>query len=332
MPRTANYRANSVIYFEGDRDEQVYILKSGRVVLSSTDIETNEVVRNTVEIGEFFGVKAALGHYPREEDAMVLMDSVVVVLSVPEFEQLALNNSQIVIKMLKVFSHQLRRLHTKVQSMLNENLTTIDAEAGLFQCVEYYMSNQSYESATHALTRYLQYYPNHVHAQHARRYLHEANAALGNAMTDFSVQQPVAPPPPPSSVTAPPLPTASAPRVSFQTAKHLFDTGKFEDAQQQFWEILDGTQDSGEKQNIILYIGRCQLDSGQHSECVRTFTQMLQDYTDVNDVDLVLYYIGHAYYLMGNQQKANAFLQRTLQITERGVSFKELVQQDLVGE
>ncbi|MFW5642903.1 MAG: Crp/Fnr family transcriptional regulator, partial [Alkalispirochaeta sp.] len=88
MPKPVRFKANSVVYFSGDVDDRIYILKSGRIVLRSRDIETGQELTDLIQTGEFFGVKSALGHFPREEDAMVLSDADVVQFTVPEFESL----------------------------------------------------------------------------------------------------------------------------------------------------------------------------------------------------------------------------------------------------
>ncbi|NJL32642.1 MAG: Crp/Fnr family transcriptional regulator, partial [Chloroflexaceae bacterium] len=119
-PKAMTYKPNSVIYFKGDVSDKIYILKSGRINLQSEDIETGQEVRDYIQTGEFFGVKSALGKYPREENAQVLTDADVVCFSVPEFEQMAAQNTRVIMKMLKVFSNQLRRIHKQVSNLLEK--------------------------------------------------------------------------------------------------------------------------------------------------------------------------------------------------------------------
>ena len=84
MPKVMQYNKGSIIYFAGDRDDRVFILQKGCVIISTTDIETNLPVTEQIKNGEFFGVKSALGHFPREETATVLIDSVCLSLTVQE--------------------------------------------------------------------------------------------------------------------------------------------------------------------------------------------------------------------------------------------------------
>ena len=96
MPKAINYKANSIVYFRGDTSEKVYILKSGKVSLNYNDIETGQEMHDLIQTGEFFGVKSALGKYPREETAVVLTDATMISFTVPEFEQIALQNTRII--------------------------------------------------------------------------------------------------------------------------------------------------------------------------------------------------------------------------------------------
>ena len=89
-------------------------------------------INEQIKTGEFFGVKSSLGKYPREETAMVLSDSTMLVFSVPEFEQVVLKNTRIIMKMLKVFSNQLRRIHQQVQNLISTSDSETDPEDGLF--------------------------------------------------------------------------------------------------------------------------------------------------------------------------------------------------------
>ena len=55
MPKAIQYNPNSVIYFEGDIEDKVYILQKGSIVMTFTDIETGSRVNEYIKQGEFFG-------------------------------------------------------------------------------------------------------------------------------------------------------------------------------------------------------------------------------------------------------------------------------------
>ena len=89
MPKAITYNSNSVVYFAGDFDDRVFLLQTGSIALTSVDIETGGQVTNYIKEGEFFGVKSALGNFPREDNAIVLTNSVCLAFQTHEFETFA---------------------------------------------------------------------------------------------------------------------------------------------------------------------------------------------------------------------------------------------------
>lgn len=158
MPKAMQYTKGSIIYFEGDRDDRIFIMQSGSVLLSSTDIESGLPTADQVKSGEFFGVKSALGHFGREETATALVPTVAVALSVQEFENLFSNNKQLIMKMLRVFSNQLRQIHKKTESILN-NITE-DQQSGMLAVAKSFYEDEKYRSACDVYMKFLKRYPN----------------------------------------------------------------------------------------------------------------------------------------------------------------------------
>lgn len=158
MPKAIKYTADSIIYFAGNQDYRIFILQSGVVNLSSTDIETGNEVNDKVKAGEFFGVKSALGKFAREETARAITPSVVIALTVQEFENIFVNNKDLILKMLRVFSAQLRQVHKKTESALN-NVST-DLQSGLLSLGNSFFNDEQYRSAADVYLKFLKRYPN----------------------------------------------------------------------------------------------------------------------------------------------------------------------------
>jgi tetratricopeptide (TPR) repeat protein len=156
--RPRAYKAGSIIYFEGDKSEYVYILKTGRVLLTYIKIDTGEEVKEEVRQGEFFGVKSALGKYPREETAQPIGETVVLVLTLGDFERMILRNVNVVRKMLRVFSNQLRRIGKTVRTVLGES-ENVNPDLELFRIGEHYFKAGDFNKATYAFKKYLEFYP-----------------------------------------------------------------------------------------------------------------------------------------------------------------------------
>lgn len=158
MPKAAQYNKGSIIYFENDKDERIFILQKGVVILTSTDSETGMTETQQVSNGEFFGVKSALGHFPREETATVLQDTVAISMSVTEFENIFSNNKQVVYKMLRVFSGQLRQVHRKTQSLL-QNDDNANQQGGMFSVAKSFYEDQNYRACCDVCIKYLTHFP-----------------------------------------------------------------------------------------------------------------------------------------------------------------------------
>lgn len=143
MPKAMNYTKGSVIYFSGDEDERIFIIQKGMVILSSADIETKIPVTEYVKEGEFFGVKSALGHFPREETATVVTETAAIVLTLQEFETMFAGNKQVIMKMMRVFSNQLRAIHKKTESILKNDIE-MDQEHGMLSVAQSFYDDEEY--------------------------------------------------------------------------------------------------------------------------------------------------------------------------------------------
>ncbi len=178
MPLSRVYKRGAIVYFAGDAANDVFVLQAGQILLSSISPEGKGEIRENIKSGEFFGVKSALGRFPREATAQVLVDATVMVLKTAEFEALAMKNHKLVMKMLRVFSNQLRIIGKTVKTFLDSS-SVIDAdeseESGLFNIAEYYIKNKRYNQAIYAYNKYIEYYPNGKFVTKAHQKLQMAN-------------------------------------------------------------------------------------------------------------------------------------------------------------
>ncbi|MCG8478345.1 MAG: outer membrane protein assembly factor BamD, partial [Spirochaetales bacterium] len=278
--------------------DRVYILKSGRVVLRSRDIETGQEINDLIQTGEFFGVKSALGHFPREEDAVVLSDAQVVQFSVAEFESLVSSNTRIIIKMLKVFSGQLRRIHSKVSSMLNQD-DVIDSAEGLHHSAEFYFRNRQYDHARYIWRRYLELYPNGRHAEEARKQIERA----GQSATAHSARST------PSSGGGA-RPRSDLPEIGqlFFEAESSFANGKYDEAVEGFKLVIDRDAKGEYRSKAQVQLGRSYFEKGDYGLTIRHYSALLKEAPRHPQMAELLYHIGSSYGRSGDTQKGRAFL------------------------
>jgi CRP-like cAMP-binding protein len=323
------YRSNSVIYFQGDEADKVYILQKGKVSLNYSDIETGQEIHELIQMGEFFGVKSALGKYRREENAQVLQDATVLNFTVPEFEQFASQNIRIVMKMLKVFSNQLRRIQKQIENLL-EKEEHVSPEVGLYKTGEYYLKNRMYAQAVYVMSRYLTYYPTGRFAQDAARGLELSESNLskygqgkGPAPQFQSSVQNIAqsgPSAAPRAQSQQPNPGdgLSATAKQYYNAVSLFTQEKFQQAFLEFKKIVEAGADEEYVAKSLFEQGRCILNLGQMDGVIAHYSKMLQTYPKHPDMVDSLFYIGQAYEKKGDKAKAAGFYKKilTMQLDE----------------
>ncbi|MBN1686451.1 MAG: tetratricopeptide repeat protein [Spirochaetales bacterium] len=321
-PKAANYKANSIVYFKGDINERIYVLKSGKVVLKYNDIETGQELQDVIQTGEFFGVKSSLGKYPREETAVVLQDSAMVTFSVPEFEQVAMANTRIIVKMLKVFSTQLRRIHKQVSNLISTG-EQVNPETGLYSIGEYYMKCRKYNQALYAFRRYLTYYPSGRHAseaaesiQVAERYTQSeraAPAATGGLGPRVAVSAgPAAPPPPKTPSQGKEM---SDDAKCYYNAVSLFSQQKYNEALEEFKTIVNSGADREYGIKSLFEIGRCFHSLEDYDNCIKHFTTMIQKYPKHPELVDSLFYLGVCNEKKGDEKKAESFYKKILSMS-----------------
>ena len=306
MPKPFQYRSGSLIYFQGDAADKVFILQNGKVSLVYQDIETGEDVRDQVQAGEFFGVKSALGHYPREENAIALADSTVMVLTVPEFETLAQSNTRIIMKMLKVFSNQLRRVHKQVSSLMENK--EVKPDEGLFSMGEYYLKNKRFSHAKHVFSSYLTYYPSGKNALQASKNLELAENSLVNSGSGKAAAG--------QSVSAAPAkvskPDSSAISEAYYAAVSLISQEKYQEAFLAFKKIVDVNADAEWTARSSLEIGRCMFLLNKYEECIRYYTSMITKYPKHPDLKDAMFIMGQCNEKIGRKEQAAAFYKKIL--------------------
>jgi len=310
MPKPLQYRTGSLIYFQGDPADKIYILQSGKVSLVSQDIETGEDIRESVQPGEFFGVKSALGRYSREENAMALSDTTVMVFTVQEFEAVAMANSRIIMKMLKVFSNQMRRVHKQVSKvMAKEERPPAD---GLFDIGEFYLKNKRFSHAKYVFSRYLIYYPSGKNAFQATKNLEIAENALSRygdgKGPGVAVSAGGAPPAAPAAAAT----AIDDPSKIFNDAIILVSQGKYQEAFMSFKLMVDSGSVSEWTAKASYEIGRCMFLMQKYDDSLKYLTNVLTKYPKHPNLLDAMLVIGQCHEKTGRKDQAAAFFKKII--------------------
>jgi len=239
-----------------------------------------------------------------------------------------MSNTRIIIKMLKVFSNQLRHIHKQVENLM-ENPTAVNAEMGLFKTGEYYLRSRMYSQARYVLGRYLTYYPAGKMAEQAGRYLETAESSLarygdGKGPAPLAGAQPSSPAAPPSGYSAsmgvspPPMAKPSEGASLSDVAKDyynavsLFSQEKFQEALKALKAIADGGDESEYVAKAQFDMGRCLFALSQWDLAIKHFTGIVQSAPKHPDMADILYIMGQSWDKKGDKARAKAFFAKVL--------------------
>ena len=115
--------ANTVLFVEGDRGEEMYIIQTGRVKISKR-IRGVEKTLATLEKGEFFGEMAILNDKPRSATAETLEDCDMLVIDRKTFEALIRGNSEIAVRFIKRLADRLRETNDQMEALMIKDNTS----------------------------------------------------------------------------------------------------------------------------------------------------------------------------------------------------------------
>jgi TolA-binding protein len=276
-----------------------------------------------VQQGEFFGVKSAMGRFPREENAVSLSDSSLMAFTVPEFEALASTNTRIILKMLKVFSNQMRRIHRQVSNLMEKE--EMNPDVGLFNTGEYYLKNKRFSHAKYTLSRYLTYYPSGKNAAQAAKNLEVAETALSRygdgKGPGVSAVSPAAANTQSNSTPSgnagldsgggPPEATTKA----YYDALSLVSQEKYQQAYMAFKKIEEQGGDPEWMARCSYEIGRCLYLLGKYDDCIKYYTSMLTKYPKYPDIRDVMFFMGQSHEKGNRRDQAIAFYKKLLSMS-----------------
>ena len=114
---------NTVLFREGDRGEEMFILQSGKVKISKK-IRGVEKTLATLEKGEFFGEMAILNDKPRSATAETIEDSDMLVIDRKTFETLLRSNVEIAIRFIKRLADRLRETNDQMEALMIRDNTS----------------------------------------------------------------------------------------------------------------------------------------------------------------------------------------------------------------
>lgn len=112
----AEFERDAVVFRQGDRDNDLMILASGRVKMSATSNDGRELLVNIVEEGHQFGEIAVIDGNPRSYDATTLAQSEILVVPRKVLIPFLRSRPKLCLIFLMTLCERLRRSESQVQA------------------------------------------------------------------------------------------------------------------------------------------------------------------------------------------------------------------------
>ena len=116
--REREYPKNSVILFEDDPGDALYIVSSGQVKVVLIGEDGREVILSVLGDGDFFGEMSLIDDEPRSAHVIAMKDSQLLVLRRDDFQARLGESPTIALKLLKVLVQRLRRADEKIGGLV----------------------------------------------------------------------------------------------------------------------------------------------------------------------------------------------------------------------
>jgi CRP/FNR family transcriptional regulator, cyclic AMP receptor protein len=110
------------LFHKGDSGDAMYLIESGRIRISITDQDAQEVTLADLAQGDFFGEMAIIDGRKRSADARVVQDARLAILSRPSFLAFVRANPDVALEMLSALSERLRRTDELLRSRVSRNV------------------------------------------------------------------------------------------------------------------------------------------------------------------------------------------------------------------
>ena len=116
--REREYPKNSVILFEDDPGDALYLVSSGQVKVVLIGEDGREVILSVLTDGDFFGEMALIDDEPRSAHVIAMKDSRLLVLRRDDFQQQIQALPSIALGVLKVLVGRLRQADAKIGGLV----------------------------------------------------------------------------------------------------------------------------------------------------------------------------------------------------------------------
>jgi CRP-like cAMP-binding protein len=118
VSRERSYPKNSVILFEDDPGDALYMVATGQVKVVLIGEDGREVILSVLREGDFFGEMALLDDQPRSAHVIAMQDSNLLVLRREDFQRKLEETPSLAFGLLRELSRRLRQADEKIGGLV----------------------------------------------------------------------------------------------------------------------------------------------------------------------------------------------------------------------
>jgi CRP/FNR family transcriptional regulator, cyclic AMP receptor protein len=121
------FKAPTRLFDAGDQGDAMYLIDHGRVRITVTDADGQEVTLSELHDGDFFGEMALIDGHERSAGATVLEDSRLVMLRREDFLSFLAHEHDVMLAMLAAMARRLRRTDNMLRHRVSRNANAEEA-------------------------------------------------------------------------------------------------------------------------------------------------------------------------------------------------------------
>jgi CRP-like cAMP-binding protein len=118
MTRERSYPKGSVILFEDDPGDSLFLVKNGRVKVVLIGEDGREVILGILTVGDHFGELSLIDGHPRSAHVIAMDDAQLIVLRREDFRRRVVESPQVAWALLVEISRRLRRADEQIGSLV----------------------------------------------------------------------------------------------------------------------------------------------------------------------------------------------------------------------
>ena len=118
VAREKSYPKNSIILFEDDPGDALYVVLGGQVKVVIVGEDGREVILSILDDGDFFGEMALIDDLPRSAHVIATQDSTLLVLRREDFHRCLEGSPRIALGLLRAMSRRLRQADDKIGGLV----------------------------------------------------------------------------------------------------------------------------------------------------------------------------------------------------------------------